>query len=353
MVEKIRRVEIPQEVAAQVLFLADRTCCVCRQRSRAVQLHHIDDDPKNSVAGNLAVLCFDCHRETQLHGGFDRKLDAAQVRLYKADWNRRVEVQRSTMTRPATPALAAGETQVLRYFQIRETSEELFYDFEADYALVGSSNKIADDGTNRCINAFITSTHQNFREGAVNTLEPKKKAKEMGIGTPTSQFGYWDRMVISHKVSLYSRKVLSLEFQTYHLGAGAAHGHTVTKTMNFQLNPSREFHLADVFNSSKDYLGLLSKYCLDDIRKQQFQRRSDYGTEPGRFEDSYDEWLLKGTEAKNQNYERISLAKQGMTVHFDPYAVACYAEGKYEVFIPAYVLKPVLNQEVTILLDWQ
>ena len=53
MAEKNGRIEIPQNVAAELLFLADRTCCVCRQRLRPIQIHHIDDDPTNSVIENL------------------------------------------------------------------------------------------------------------------------------------------------------------------------------------------------------------------------------------------------------------------------------------------------------------
>ena len=56
MTEKNGRIEIPQNVAAELLFLADRTCCVCRQRLRPIQIHHIDDDPTNSVIENLAVV---------------------------------------------------------------------------------------------------------------------------------------------------------------------------------------------------------------------------------------------------------------------------------------------------------
>ena len=81
-----RRVEIPRAIAAQVLFSQDRTCCVCRVLGKPVQIHHIDDNPSNNVSENLAVLCFDCHRETQLQGGFDRKLNSDQVLLYRDDW---------------------------------------------------------------------------------------------------------------------------------------------------------------------------------------------------------------------------------------------------------------------------
>lgn len=68
---------------------------MCRVRGKAVQIHHLDENPANNQHGNLAVVCFDCHRDTQISGGFDRKLDAAQVQLYRGDWNRRVANRRS------------------------------------------------------------------------------------------------------------------------------------------------------------------------------------------------------------------------------------------------------------------
>ncbi len=82
-------------LAARVLFHADRVCCVCRIRGKPVQIHHIDGDPSNNAVENLAVLCLDCHRDTQIQGGFDRKLDADQVVLYRDDWHRLVARQRA------------------------------------------------------------------------------------------------------------------------------------------------------------------------------------------------------------------------------------------------------------------
>jgi len=89
------RSEIPADVAAEVLFESDRTCCVCRTRGRPVQIHHIDEDPLNHSQENLAVLCFDCHRDTQLKGGFDRKLDTNQIILYRNDWYNHVRQRRA------------------------------------------------------------------------------------------------------------------------------------------------------------------------------------------------------------------------------------------------------------------
>lgn len=95
MKSKRTRTEIPPEVAARLLFLSDRTCCVCRVRGKPVQIHHLDENPSNHDPANLAVLCFDCHRGTQLTGGFDRKLDGHQVALYRDDWQQLVAQERS------------------------------------------------------------------------------------------------------------------------------------------------------------------------------------------------------------------------------------------------------------------
>ncbi len=80
------RISIPSETAAKVLFLSDRTCCVCREQGKKVQIHHIDENPANNEIENLSVLCFECHTETMIRGGFHRKLDAEQIILYKKDW---------------------------------------------------------------------------------------------------------------------------------------------------------------------------------------------------------------------------------------------------------------------------
>ncbi len=85
------RPPIPKSISARVLFLSDRTCCVCRNASnRGIQIHHLDGDPSNNDISNLAVLCFECHEQTQVKGGFGRKLDADQIVLFRDDWLRNV-----------------------------------------------------------------------------------------------------------------------------------------------------------------------------------------------------------------------------------------------------------------------
>ena len=95
VVQRKLRVPIPSDVAAETLFRSDRTCCVCHVPGRQVQIHHINDDPSDNDPYNLAVLCLECHGQTQVSGGFGRKLNADLVTLYRDDWLTFVEARRA------------------------------------------------------------------------------------------------------------------------------------------------------------------------------------------------------------------------------------------------------------------
>ena len=89
-----QRTPVPDNIAAEVLFTSDRICCVCQERDKEVQIHHIDKNPNNNAVENLAVLCFDCHDKTQLTGGFGRKLTSLVVTKYRDEWLKTVTLKR-------------------------------------------------------------------------------------------------------------------------------------------------------------------------------------------------------------------------------------------------------------------
>lgn len=84
--ERKKRVPVPKDVDTEVLYAADYTCCVWRESSRGVQVHHIDEDPANNDIVNLAALCQICHEKTQIRGGFTKKLSALAVTRYRDAW---------------------------------------------------------------------------------------------------------------------------------------------------------------------------------------------------------------------------------------------------------------------------
>jgi hypothetical protein len=102
------RIEIPKDVAASVLVASARTCCVCNEPDKEVQIHHIDGDPSNNDPANLAVVCFVCHDKTQIRGGFGRKLDAAQILKFKEDWEQRVRERKAKADEAAVAKLVGA-----------------------------------------------------------------------------------------------------------------------------------------------------------------------------------------------------------------------------------------------------
>src|SRR5260370_17478654 len=100
MFRKNIRSEIPADVAADVLYRNDHTCCICNAPRKHVQIHHIDGDPSNNSPANLAVVCLDCHSLVTGGHGLGRHYSAGEVRRYKRAWEQVVLYRRSQYKPP-------------------------------------------------------------------------------------------------------------------------------------------------------------------------------------------------------------------------------------------------------------
>jgi hypothetical protein len=96
-----KRAKISTGTADAVLFEANRTCCICEESSKPVQIHHLDGNPNNNSTANLAVLCLDHHHEATVGGGLGRGLTAGQIKKYRDQWLEKVRARReSALTKP-------------------------------------------------------------------------------------------------------------------------------------------------------------------------------------------------------------------------------------------------------------
>jgi hypothetical protein len=338
---KKHRTEIPDEIAADILFRSNRTCCVCREK-KPVQIHHIDENPANYSYDNLAVLCFDCHRDTQIRGGFDRKLDAAQIRRYLEDWLTRVANKREQEHGPLVLQAQSRmqEIRAVKYVQIKESSEEHSYSIEAEYPQFSSNDPTSERKLNSRIATFITTAVDDFRNAAiVHTPEKVHLRQELSHAS-------WDSLSVAHKVSLLSPDYLSIEFvfQTY--GAGAAHPNSATRTLNFELRPFREIKLRNLFKPVSNYLHALSEYCVKELHTLQPHRWYSPVERVDELGVLRDNWICLGAAPVEENFEHFVLMNEGITVFFDPYKVGSYAEGRYDVFVPFQELRPFLSDEL-------
>jgi len=100
-----RRLRIPERVATDLLYEADRTCCICQSPHRTVQLHHIDGNPNNNNPRNLAVLCLDHHDEATRRVGIGRQLTPGLIRRYMDTWLRKVQSRHSSKARAGTRSI--------------------------------------------------------------------------------------------------------------------------------------------------------------------------------------------------------------------------------------------------------
>ena len=81
------RTPLPPALRSQILLANQHACCICGQAG--VQIHHINSNPADNRAANLAVLCLSHHDKSTIVTGLSRKLSASDVRKYKRKWERR------------------------------------------------------------------------------------------------------------------------------------------------------------------------------------------------------------------------------------------------------------------------
>lgn len=85
---KEKRVDWPPSIANSVLVKCHHRCCVCPEHRRVSNIHHIDEDPSNSVESNAVGLCGECHPDVHSKSTMRRNITPAQLVIYKEKWEK-------------------------------------------------------------------------------------------------------------------------------------------------------------------------------------------------------------------------------------------------------------------------
>jgi hypothetical protein len=80
------RNKIPKTKEAEILFLNRHACCICHDKNRDVQIHHIDGNNSNNNISNLAIMCLDCHSKVTGKRGLGKRYSELEVKRYKQEW---------------------------------------------------------------------------------------------------------------------------------------------------------------------------------------------------------------------------------------------------------------------------
>jgi hypothetical protein len=200
---------------------------------------------------------------------------------------------------------------------ISETNKKFRYTIKARYPqAIGA----ARDARLLKLNQELRElTNKGVSEFKADFTEPQEL-----IGPTGSYYDsdYW--------VNLATNDLISLSFGVSTFGEGAAHPNHGTITFNYDLNAGKVLSLSDLFKPNSNYLGVISKYTVAQLKKK-FSPNPDM------------DWIESGAGAKEENYKAWSLTRGGLQVTFDPYQVASYAEGEHVVVIPYAVLKNIVD----------
>lgn len=93
-----------------------------------MQIHHIDGNPSNYAARNLAVLCLDCHSRVTGDEGFGRRYSPQEVARYKREW----ELLCADSNRDAYDDRPDELIQVLQRTVLLRSGEHLNYELELE-----------------------------------------------------------------------------------------------------------------------------------------------------------------------------------------------------------------------------
>lgn len=86
------RPPIPNETLHKLLFENRWACCVCRDGSKPIIVHHIKPWAKSKTHNieNLCVLCLEHHDKAHQKGGLSLNLDETRLKEAKASWKEEV-----------------------------------------------------------------------------------------------------------------------------------------------------------------------------------------------------------------------------------------------------------------------
>lgn len=166
----------------------------------------------------------------------------------------------------------------------------------------------AVDGFNRAVDGFVAFAIDDFQ-----------------VGVNQAALGPGSSLWITHTVTAASDELVSVLFYVDGYVMGAAHPFHYSHTLNYDLVEARVLVLADLFEQGTSYLDLLSRYSLDDLRRQGVLEWED------------------GALPAAENFQRWNITPDGLLISFDEYSVAPYAAGPQGVLIPYSFLEDVLD----------
>ncbi len=126
---------------------------------------------------------------------------------------------------------------------------------------------------------------------------------------------------------------VSIKFERYFYGAGAAHGVSAWHGFNYSFDSGRVFKLSNLFETGSNYLEQISTLAIEDLERQARSDLSKYS------DDVDEEWIKAGATSTEQSLSEFAFNGSTLTIYFGQYQVGCGAFGARETKISSFDLK--------------
>ena len=156
------------------------------------------------------------------------------------------------------------------------------------------------------LKAFISNYKEKVRSEFLQDYAEEEKEGEI--------FNPWS-LDLNGRVS-YRGKFWCLAISGYDY-RGGAHGLPILEAVYFDAQSKKELAQSELLKANG--LQQLSRWCREDLISQGFEAN--------------DEWMLKGTEPVEENFQVIIPNKEGVEIVFSSYQVAPYAAGTPSVML--------------------
>jgi len=258
-----------------------------------------------------------------------------QANVQPASRNAAQQTSQSKIPNPQTPspvitpspeqevAFGKGLKIVPRTIELK--NENRRYRIDVAYPQIEGSKSRGILKLNRRIKELVTKQYQ------WPLIPPTKEDRRHYEKWP----GVFNSVDLDYDVVLATDELLSIYFEVYSYGIGAAHSVQQSFTVNFDLSSEEPIQLAGLFKPNAKHLQFISDYCIRELSKDHQYAMSD-----PIFKDELAPTL--------KNYESWNLTKEGLRFNFDACKIDGCAAGKVEVKIAFDALKEKLKPKSPI-----
>ena len=215
--------------------------------------------------------------------------------------------------------VSLGEELKIVPVSIAKKNESRRYQIDVVYPQIEGSKNPGILRLNRRIKDLVAKQYQWL-------IQPTKEDRRHYEKWP----GVFNSVDLHYEVVLATDHLLSIYFEEYSYGIGAAHSVQQSFTVNFDLSSAKPVQLAALFRPNAKHLQFISDYCIRELSRDDQYAMADP--------------LLKEELApKLKNYESWNITKKGIRFNFDACKIDGCAAGKKEVEIEFSALKEKLN----------